>query len=281
MAELSNPFDREERPFHDLIQDSEKTTLHARRSFCKITVNQLNIALRRGEIVYNQHNRFVDKTRTFEGFDIDLLDPIILAEKEGLYYILDGQHRIEYLRTFPHGEAQILLDIRTYISDEEFIRQLKIVNSRQIMEVVVDSDPVRRKYAEFQDLFLRNIYFRVEFKKNRPYVNSNTLMNTILGTNLFQSPRTTPQDILDKIILINRFISSLDSSEWSVEGGIDELYIQKARRETNYYLAFDKDYHSIRELIDVDPSTFEIKWTTFLTKRRKRSAAAAAAALRR
>jgi hypothetical protein len=280
---ISNPFDDvnpletdiqnldfDEISFRNILDKTTTIEINSNRHIYKILVKNVIEGIKNGCIIYNQNNRFVDKTRIFNGFDIDLTEPIIFGFRNEKYYILDGQHRIEYLKShIKYMESSILVDIRKYEDEGEFIRQLKIINDRRIMEVKIDSDPVKIKYSEFVELFLHNRHFTVQFKRNRPYVNPETLMNVIISSDYFRSSDTSGKDVFNKIIEINQFISHLDKSKWSIDIKVEELYVQKTK-ETRYFLAFDKEYHPIKELIDLEKSTFDAKWNDFLMKKRKK-----------
>lgn len=265
-----NPFDEDnqnELSFTEMIEKNEKMNI-GNRNIYKVTVNDLITSIDKLDIIYNENNRFVDKSRKFENFDINTLEPFILGKKDDKYHILDGQHRIEYLRlNHQYNNNYIFIDIRICESESEIMRQLQIINDRRIMKIEVDTRKI--KYGEFIELFRNNKYFKVIFKKNRPYINSDTLSSVIVNSDYFQSNQNKPIDILNKIIEINNFISKLDKSKWSIEPKVDDYYAQKAK-ETRYYLTFDKEYYPIKELIDVEISTFDAKWNDFLTKRRKR-----------
>ncbi len=270
----TNPFESEidefERTFKDSLEESQCIQLSPSRSIYKITVQHILDGIRNSDIVYNQNNRFVDKSRVFVAFDISVTEPIILGLRHEKYHILDGQHRIEYLKSHPQlSTSPIMVDVRIYDDETEFIRQLKIINDRRIMEIKVDADPVKMKYSEFVEHFLHNHHFTAHFRKNRPYVNPETLMNVIVSSDFFRSPQNSGRDVFNKIVEINNFIGQLDRSKWSIEGKVEELYAQKTR-ETRYYLAFDKEYHPIKELINLDRSTFDAKWNDFLTNKRKK-----------
>lgn len=270
---LKNPFDIiiEDNDTHlsflQIIENCDKINI-GNRNIYKVKVNDLITNIDKSEIIYNENNRFVDKSRKFENFDITTLEPIILGKKNDKYHILDGQHRIEYLRVNHEFNHQyIFIDIRICESETEIMRQLQIINDRRIMKIEVDTRKI--KYSEFIELFKNNKIFKVCFKKNRPYINPDTLSSVILNSDYFQSNQNKPIHILNKIIEINNFISKLDKSKWSIEPKIDDYYTQKAK-ETRYYLTFDKEYYPIKELIDVEISTFDAKWNDFITKRRKR-----------
>jgi hypothetical protein len=270
----SNPFDEldenEEILFSNILQKMSNIEINPTRHIYKIFVKNILTGIKNGCIVYNQNNRFVDKSRVFIDFDIDLSEPIIFGFRNQKYYILDGQHRIEHLKShIRYTESPILVDIRKYEDEGEFIRQLKIINDRRIMEIKIDSDPVKIKYSEFVELFLHNHHFSAEFKKNRPYINPETLTNVIISSDYFRSSDTSGKDVFNKIVEINNFISQLDKSKWSIDTKVEELYVKKTK-ETRYFLAFDKEYHPIKELIDVEKSTFDAKWNEFLLKKRKK-----------
>ncbi len=268
--ETQNPFDGEVPHFSEVISSSEKIVYSPHRAFYKIHVNDLLCAIDACEVIYNPHNRYVDKSRKFEKFDIESTEPIILGRAhDDQLHILDGQHRIEYLRSnaIKYATSMILLDVRDCPNEDEIMRQLQIINDRRIMKIEVDSRKV--KYSQFLEIFKQSKQFTVIFKKNRPYINPDTLSSVIVHSDFFQSAENRPSDIFHKIALINQFISKLDRSKWSVDAKVDEHYVEKAR-ETRYYLTFDREYHPIKELIDVEPSTFEAKWNDFLAKKRKR-----------
>lgn len=268
----SNPFDMVEDndellSFTQILESNEKMNI-GNRNIYKIQVNNLINYIDKSEIIYNENNRFIDKSRKFENFDINTLEPIILGKKNDKYHILDGQHRIEYLRqNCQYNDQYIFIDIRICESETEIVRQLQIINDHHIMKVEVDTRKI--KYSEFIELFRNNKYFKVIFKTNRPYINPDTLSSVIVNSDYFQSNQNKPIDILSKIIEINKFISKLDKSKWSIEPKVSDYYAEKAK-ETRYYLTFDKEYYPIKELIDIEISTFDSKWNDFLTKRRKR-----------
>ncbi len=265
----SNPFDNDEEvlTFSEIISHCDKLTIGSRNVY-KIFVKDLMNGIDKSDIIYNENNRFVDKSRRFDNFDITTIEPIILGFKDDKYHILDGQHRIEYLKcNHQYDNDYILIDIRVCNDEIEIMRQLQIINDRRIMKVEIDTRKI--KYGQFIELFKNTSHFKVIFKKNRPYINPDTLSSVIVNSDYFQSSQNKPIDILNKIIQINNFISKLPKNKWSIETIIDDNYIQKAK-ETRYYLTFDKEYYPIKELIDVEISTFDAKWNDFLTKRRKR-----------
>lgn len=262
-----NPFDDiNELSFSQIIKNCDKLTI-GNRNIYKILIKNIIYSIDKCEIVYNENNRYVDKSRNFDNFDINTIEPLILGLKYDKYHILDGQHRIEYLKNNnQYNNDYILIDIRICESESEIMRQLQIINDRRIMNVEIDTR--KTKYDEFINLFKKNQHFKTIFKTNRPYINENTLSSVIINSDYFQSLQNKPINILNKIIEINFFISKLDKSKWSIESNIDDNYIKKAK-ETKYYLTFDKEYYPIKELIDVEISTFDAKWNDFLTKRRK------------
>ncbi len=264
-----NLLDAISKSFVEILESSNVIELNKNRKIYVTPFSTLLQGLNENIVCHHIQNRFVDLTRKFENFDPLSTDSIILAKSGNIYYILDGQHRIEYLKSkFQHHHINIMLDIRICENEGEIMRQLKIINDRRIMEVKEESDQMK-KYSEFFQKFQKNNHFSAIIKRNRPYVSSDTLQNVIIQSDYFRSNNTSGADVFNKIVAINNFFSTLEPSKLSIDPNIDPFNLIKAK-EMRYYLTFDKEYHPIRELIDFEPSTFEAKWNDFLTKRRKR-----------
>ncbi len=262
-------FDIISKSFQEILDSSTMMELNKNRKIYITPFSTLLQGLNENIVCHHIQNRFVDLTRKFENFDPLSTDSIILAKSGEIYYILDGQHRIEYLKSrFQHHHINIMLDVRICENNGEIMRQLKIINDRRIMEVKEESDQMK-KYSEFFEKFQKNNHFSAIIKRNRPYVSADTLQNVIIQSDFFRSTNTSGTDVFNKIVSINNFFSTLDSSKLSVDSKVDPFNVIKAK-EMRYYLTFDKEYYPIRELIDFEPSTFEAKWNDFLTKRRKR-----------
>ncbi len=189
-----------------LVIDTFEISNH--RFITKIRCKYILWAIEHHIILYNDDNRLINESRLnkFNNFDIYESDPIILGkyydyEKElYVYDIIDGQHRLEYLKKneLLYNDIDILVDIRVYKNKEDFYKILDIINNR----LNFDHKQLRQfKYNEFKNYI--ETYYKKKIKRSifgvqRPYVNEEKFKQKLFQTKFFNSIENRDIDIFEK-----------------------------------------------------------------------------------
>lgn len=267
--------------------------LNPRRYLYEIPISQLVIGLNMNVIQYHRDNRLLDTKRLdFHDFDINLCDPIVLAkmtnpfyehhdllnddnniEHPHIYPIVNGQHRLTFLQTYKNRfrdiSNKILVEIFHCDNDEEYNRLLDIKNSHFVFE---SSQLKKYKVDDIMNLF--KIRFRdvILTRRFRPHVIYEKMTNAIMKTKFFNSNENTPEDVFEKITIINHYFSQLPKEfiysgkpESSIQSWYDRI------QENHFYLTIDKEYKHIELLLDQPVELFDTVWGNFWTSQNKYS----------
>lgn len=247
--------------FDRMIVLSNKFEITQKRFLVKILVKYLLDVIAKEGITYNIENRLISEERLkhFKNFDVSHSDPIILGRQitTSTYDIIDGQHRIEFLkRNFDkYANEMILIDIRLYEEEKEYYRILDVINDR----FNFDHSQLRRfKYMECKDLLIAYVRKRkcVAFGERRPYLQEEKFQQALFKTAIFNKVETKGTDVFAKMLEVNHFLSTAIV-------GIDEKTISAKMKmsfdKMGLYLALDKSYASI-QLLDVSKEKFAETW---------------------
>ncbi len=203
-----------------------------------------------------------ERLQHFLHFDIAQSDPIILGkyyseENECYEYdIIDGQHRIEFFKQNEdkYCNEEVIVDIRTYESKEDYYKILDIINNR----VNFDHTQLRKfKYLETKSLL--EAYFMRKSKKTiygqiRPYLQEERFQQKLFQTRFFNHIEHKGDDIFKKLMSINHFLSKKIVEEAKLKSSIKEKC-----DKLGFYLAVDKEYLAI-ELLDIGEEEYEFFW---------------------
>ena len=270
--------------FKDYLELDETKQVYGdgKRILYKCLVKYLVEALKSDEIIFSENNRMVDSSRleTFLHFDKIKCDPIILAErldKNSLFEIIDGQHRLTYLKnldSLPYeSKSKIMndyipVDIRLCNSEDDFKAFINSTNNRKNFS----SDQLRiYKYPLLRELLEK------EFKKNlftASYIKieEDAFKVQLFKTAFFEDFNNTNDVILHKIRKINIFLSNLDDkSKLSTDKNMTKktyLVYRDRAEKLNMFLGLDKHLKWI-DLLDIDESMWNDTWNSFFIKKIK------------
>ena len=284
LPELCSDEELENSSFKDYLELDETKQIYGegKRIIYKCLIKYLIEAIKLNEITFSENNRMVDPVRleTFKDFDKNKCDPIILAErpdKNSIFDIIDGQHRLTYLMNFdllPYEDKNkimsdyIPVDVRLCESEDKFKEFIDSTNNRKNFS----SDQLRvYKYPLLRELLQK------EFKKNlftAPYikVEEDFFKTKLFKTSFFEDFNNTPDLILNKIKKINIFFSNLDDkSKLSTERNMTKkTYLRDRDRaeKLNIFLGLDKKLKWM-DLLDINESDWNDKWNSFFIKKIK------------
>lgn len=284
LSELCSDEELENSSFKDYLELDETKQIYGngKRTIYKCLIKYLVEAIKSNEITFSENNRMVDSSRleTFIDFDKVKCDPIILAErldKNSTFDIIDGQHRLTYLKNLDllsHEHKNkimceyIPVDIRLCNSENDFKEFIDSTNNRKNFS----SDQLRvYKYPILRELLQK------EFKKNLfivPYVKieEDYFKIQLFKTSFFEDFNNTSDLILDKIKKINIFLSNLeDKSKLSTERNMTKkTYLRDRDRaeKINIFLGLDKKLKWM-DLLDVNEFEWNDVWNSFFIKKLK------------
>lgn len=282
-SESSSDEELEDSSFKDYLElDETKQIYGDKRTIYKCSPKYLVEAIKSDEINFPESNRMVDQSRleTFKDFDKNKCDPIILAErldKNSIFDIIDGQHRLTYLKNLDllsyEDKNKIMsdyipVDVRLCYSEDDFKEFIDSTNNRKNFS----SDQLRvYKYPLLRELLQK------EFKKNlftAPYIKieEDFFKIKLFKTFFFEDFNNTPDFILNKIKKINIFFSNLDDkSKLSTERNMTKkTYLRDRDRaeKLNMFLGLDKKLKWM-DLLDINESEWNDKWNSFFIKKIK------------
>lgn len=253
------------------------------RIIYKCMIKNLIEALNNNEIVFSENNRMVDDDRikVFLNFESIKCDPIILGEridKNSKYDIIDGQHRMIYLKNLlglnNYQKNKILneyipLDVRVCYDESDFKKYVDSSNNRKNFS----SDQLRIfKYPVLRDLL--NEEFNYELF-TAPYIkiNEEELKNNLFKTKLFEDFNNSPEIIFNKIKKINLFFKNMiNKSKLSPDRDLTKRSYAKEKNtaeKLNMYIGFDNKLRWI-SLLDEDESVWSIKWDLFFENKKRK-----------
>jgi hypothetical protein len=210
LSESSSDEELENSSFKDYLElDETKQIYSEKRIMYKCSPKYIIEGIKSNQINFPENNRMVDQSRleTFKDFDKNKCDPIILAErpdKNSIFDIIDGQHRLTYLMNLdllPYEDKNkimsdyIPVDVRLCESEDKFKEFIDSTNNRKNFS----SDQLRvYKYPLLRELLQK------EFKKNlftAPYikVDEEFFKIKLFKTSFFDDFNNTPDLILNKI----------------------------------------------------------------------------------
>ncbi len=248
--------------FEQYMDHVEKFQIHECRYFAKVRVKYILYGIHTHAILYNDDNRLINEERLnhFSKFDITQSDPIILGKyydeesEQYVYDIIDGQHRLEVLksREDEYCNEEVILDIRIYKSRDDYYHILDIVNNRMNF----DHTQLRKfKYLEAKSLL--DGYFMRKCKKSiwgqrRPYVMEDRLSQKLFQTKYFNKIEHKGSDIFRKMMSINHFLSKQIVYEEKIKN-------KESYDKLGFYIGVDKEYIGV-EMMDVEEADFETFW---------------------
>ncbi len=253
-----------ENAFENQLEIINKFAISEERYLTKIRCKYILWAIEHNIILYNDDNRLINEERLsqFRDFNVNESDPIILGKYYDydsqlyLYDIIDGQHRLEYLKNNEslYNDVEILIDIRVYKSKEDFYKILDIINNR----LNFDHKQLRQfKYNEFKSYV--ETYFKKKIKKSifgqiRPYVIEDKFKQKLFQTKFFNKIENKDIHIFEKLININQFLSKVMVNENKIKSSMKEKF-----DKIGFYIGIDKEYIGI-ELLDVPESEYDFYW---------------------
>ncbi len=236
------------------------------RFITKMRLKYILWAIEHNIILYNDDNRLINEERinNFNDFNVFESDPIILGkyydyhQELYVYDIIDGQHRLEYLKKneLKYNDIDILLDIRVYKSKDDFYKILDIINNR----LNFDHKQLRQfKYNEFKNYI--ETYYKKKIKKSifgiqRPYVNEEKFKQKLFQTKFFNNIENKDIDIFEKFININQFLSKIIVNENKIKNDLKNKF-----DKLECYISIDKDYIGI-ELFDIHQEKYVEYWNS-------------------
>ncbi len=253
-----------ENAFENQLEIINKFAISEERYLTKIRCKYILWAIEHNIILYNDDNRLINEERLsqFRNFNVNESDPIILGKYYDydsqlyLYDIIDGQHRLEYLKNNEslYNDVEILIDIRVYKSKEDFYKILDIINNR----LNFDHKQLRQfKYNEFKSYI--ETHFKKKMKKSifgqmRPYVIEDKFKQKLFQTKFFNKVENKDIHIFEKIISINQFLSKVMVNENKIKSSMKEKF-----DKIGFYIGIDKEYIGI-ELLDIPESEYDFYW---------------------
>ncbi len=252
--------------FETQLKIINKFEINEYRYITKIRLKYILWAIEHNILLYNEDNRIISEERInrFNNFDINESDALILGKYYDynselyLYDIIDGQHRLEYLKKneIEYNDIEILIDIRVYKSKEDFYKILDIINNR----VNFDHKQLRQfKYTEFKS-YLEE-YYKKKIKKSvfgqlRPYIIEDKFKQKLFQTKFFNNIGNKGINIFEKLLSINVFLSKAMVYENKIKsvlkGKFDKL---------GFYIGIDKEYIGI-ELFDINVENYEFYYNS-------------------
>jgi len=252
------------------------------RIIYKCMIKHIIEALNDNEIVFSENNRMVDNDRlkTFLNFESIKCDPIILGErvdKNSKYDIIDGQHRMIYLKNLLSDNYQkdkilneyIPLDVRICYDESDFKKYVDSSNNRKNFS----SDQLRIfKYPILRDLLNEECSYELF---SAPYIriNEEQFKNSLFKTKLFEDFNNSPEIIFNKIKKVNLFFKNMeDKSKLCPERDLTKRSYAKEKNTAekfNMYIGFDNKLRWIT-LLDEDESEWSDKWNIFFDNKKRK-----------
>jgi len=253
------------------------------RIIYKCMIKHIIEALNDNEIVFSENNRMVDNDRlkTFFNFESIKCDPIILGEridKNSKYDIIDGQHRMIYLKNLllsdNYQKNKILneyipLDIRVCYDESDFKKYVDSSNNRKNFS----SDQLRIfKYPILRDLLNEECSYEL-FSASYIKINEEEFKNSLFKTKLFEDFNNTPEIIFNKIKKVNLFFKNMeDKSKLCPDRDLTKRSYAKEKNTAekfNMYIGFDNKLRWIT-LLDDDESEWSDKWNIFFDNKKRK-----------
>jgi len=267
-----------------LSQDLTKQVYdNGNRVIYKCMIKYIIEALNDNEIVFSENNRMVDNDRlkTFLNFESIKCDPIILGErvdKNSKYDIIDGQHRMIYLKNLllsdNYQKNRILneyipLDVRVCYDESDFKKYVDSSNNRKNFS----SDQLRIfKYPILRDLLNEECSYEL-FSVPYIKINEEEFKNSLFKTKLFEDFNNSPEIIFNKIKKINLFFKNMeDKSKLCPDRDLTKRSYAKEKNTAekfNMYIGFDNKLRWI-ELLDNDESEWLDKWNIFFENKKRK-----------
>lgn len=262
----------------DFLDCADKIVFSENRIVYKCKISYLVDALNKDEILLSENNRIVDNSRleTFENFDLNKCDPIILAkrvDKDSKYEIIDGQHRMSFFKNLKQSICDITdnfipVDVRICFDEDDFKKYIDSANNRKNFT----SDQLRsNKFPILRDLLNK------EFKNNlftSPYIkiNEEDLKNQIFKTKFFEDFNNIPEVIFIKIMKINIFFKNIpEKNKLSLDKDMTKKSYIKERdmaEKINMFIGLDKKL-TWTLLLDLEESEWSDFWNELYQNRRK------------
>lgn len=260
----------------DFLKRADKIVFSESRIVYKCKISYLVEALDKDEILLSENNRIVDNSRleTFENFDLNKCDPIILAkrvDKDSKYEIIDGQHRMSFFKNLKQSfitDNYIPVDVRICFNENDFKEYIDSANNRKNFT----SDQLRsNKFPILRDLLNK------EFKNNlftAPYIkiNEEELKSQIFKTKFFEDFNNIPEVIFIKIMKINTFFKNIpEKNKLSLDKDMTKKSYIKERdmaEKLNMFISLDKKL-TWTLLLDLEESQWNDFWNELYQNRRK------------
>ena len=272
----------DEASFIDYLDEDETKQIYdnGNRVIYKCLIKYIIEAVNRDEITFSENNRMVDNERVkfFNDFQTNKCDPIILAkrlDKNSTFDIIDGQHRISFLKSdyFSNNDDKnkiinefIPLDIRTCHNEADFKKFIDSTNNRKNF----NSCQLRIfKYPLLNELLqkeLKNNIFTVTYIK----IDENLFKTILFRTKFFDNFDNTPEIIVNKIKKINEFIKNqTDVSKLSPEKNMTKKSYKKERdraEKLNLFICLDSKLRFLN-LLDYPDTEWNDVWNSFFKKK--------------
>lgn len=283
--DLSDSSDSEDESLlKDLLKEDKSIQSYnnGTRLIYKCLIKYLVEALNNDEILFSENNRIVENSRleTFLDFDSNKCDPIILAEridKNSKYEIIDGQHRMSFLKnlhvmmgTKKHDimNDYIPVDVRICYDENDFKKYIDSTNNRKNFS----SDQLRIfKYPVLIDFLNKEFKYNL-FTASYIKVNEEELKIQLFKTKFFEDFNNTPEVIFEKIMKINTFFKNIpEKNKLSLDKDMTKKSHVKERdmsEKLNMFIGLDKKLSWI-SLLDYEECQWDGVWDELYQNRRK------------
>ncbi len=263
-AKLRDYLDRDE---------SKQVYNRGKRVLYKSLSKYLVEAYENKEIVYSIHNRTVDPRRieAFYSFETHMCDPIILGFLNDKYYIIDGQHRLFFLRELKNKNNPIL----NCILDEFIPVDVRICDSEADIQKFIEATNNRKNFSSKElRIFKYSVIVDIlnkEFKCNIFTIPTIKVVEdlfkvALFQTKFFENANNNADTICNKIKRINTFIKDQpDKSKLSPEKNMTKKSYIKDRdkaEKQRFYLGLDIQQRWTM-LLDLEESEWANRWNSF------------------
>jgi hypothetical protein len=244
------------------------------RIIYQCAISEILTALEIGEIIYN-NDKIIDHEifKTFYRFDITSFDPIILAlrmDKNSIYEVIDGLHRLMYLKSLSANNNLLMslipVDVRVCYDESDFKKYIDANNNRRLYT----SDQLKKyKYPVIIELLnteYNNEFFTMSYVK----INKDLFKEKIFGLSYFNNFNNSAENIFQKIKEINMFLKNISNkARLSIDRDMSKKSYSKEYekgRKMNFYLGFDQKLNWLK-LMEYDEYQWECTWNSFFDKK--------------
>jgi hypothetical protein len=243
------------------------------RIIYQCVISEVLTAIELDEIIYN-NDIMIDTElfKSFYRFDVTCFDPIILGlrmDKNGIYEVFDGMHRLMYLKTLDTDNPLLLslipVDVRICYDESDCKKYTDANNNRRLY---TDEKLKIYKYSCLAKL-LNSEYNNEFFKMSYVKINEDLFKKELFNLSYFNH---SVKHIFEKIKEINLFlknISMTNKSKLSIDRDISKKsYLKDYKKgvKMNFYLGFDQKLNWLK-LLEYYECDWETIWNSFFDKK--------------